>query len=147
MTNRGFLTILSAVSALALASGAAQAAGWPAAQRTALLGHIRPAHVLADTDGNGLFDNLETEIASAPGSALLDVIVRYKPGHEEAAAQIGRHASRLLETDGSVAARLTPAQIRALASSGAVESIEKNLLCHATRESSQGSFGIAKASR
>src|SRR5207247_129089 len=102
---------------------------------------------LADTDGNGLFDNLEAELASVRGNPLMDVIVHYKPGHEDALARIAGRATRFLKSDGSAAARLTSAEIRELAASGAVESIEKNVLCHATRESSQASFGISKASR
>src|SRR5262249_1843400 len=75
----------------------------------------------------------------------LDVIVRYKEGQEGASAGIAGRISRHLALDHSVAAHLTPEQIRALAASGAVESIEEDSLCYATRESSQASFGVTKA--
>jgi len=58
---------------------------------------------------------------------------------------VSRHVQRQLRLDHSLAASLTPAQIRGLAASGAVERIEPDLPCHATRESSQASFGITKA--
>src|SRR5262245_49968780 len=107
--NRLLLSLLATLGALALTPAVAHAAPWSRAQRAALLAHVRPARVLADTDGNGVFDNLEAELASWRGDTPLDVIVRSKPGHGELSAWLGSRTVRSLTSDGSAAARLTAA--------------------------------------
>jgi serine protease AprX len=136
-----------AFAVLAGAAGAAPArdGGLPLTQRAALSAHVAPERIQADSDGDKLFDNLAFHLQQARPSETLDVIVRYKPGQEGAAAGIESRVFRHLKLDHSVGARLTAEQIRALVASGAVESIEEDSRCYATRESSQASFGVTKA--
>src|SRR5437899_2964375 len=133
------------LAALSLFARPGYAVRLSAAQRADLLAHVSPERIQADTDGNGLFDNLEYTMAHAPPSQRLQVIVRYKAGHEAAAEQIAERVTRRLEADRSVAAELTGAEIRRLIDSGEVETIEENLLCYAARDTSQASFGVTKA--
>src|SRR5438105_1149242 len=87
--------------ALLTAMGLAAGPGYPdppsAAQRADLLAHVSPDRIQADIDGSGLFANLEAMLATTPPDEPLDVIVRYKAGHEGAAAQIAERVSRRLE--------------------------------------------------
>jgi serine protease AprX len=134
-----------ALGALAILSGSAYAARPTPPQHTARFARVGGARVQADTDGSKLFDNLEAPLSSARPEQRLDVIVRYRPGSEAGRALKSRAGARGLEADHSVALRLTPAEVRRLAASSAVESIEANLLCYATRDTAEASFGVTKA--
>lgn len=136
---------LLAVFALATLTGDAGAAQFSPAQRATLLARV-PAHqIQADTDGNKLFDNLEARMAATPADQPLEVVVRYKEGQQRAAARIAGRASGKRLRDNSLVAALTPAQIRSLAASGAVESIEADTRLYATRGTADASFGTAAA--
>jgi serine protease AprX len=137
--------LLAALGMIGLFAGPGYAAPWMRAQRAKLLSAVPKLRIAADTDGNKIFDNLEARLASAAPDAALDVIVRYKNGYLSAQSQIAGHIRRRLALDRSVSARLTAGEIRQLAASNAVESIEANDLCYATREPSQASFGVTKA--
>src|SRR5437773_7352718 len=103
------LLVLLTILSLAAAPGRADPPG--AAQRADLLTHVGPDRIQADIHGTGIFANLEAMLATTPPDVPLDVIVRYRSGHEDAAAQIEAHISRRLERDRSVAAQLTGAEI------------------------------------
>jgi serine protease AprX len=127
-------------------AGAAVAAPLTQAQRTALFARVEPARIQADTDGNRLFDNLEAQMTAARVNQPLKVIVRYKAGREAAVLSgLGGRAARRLTADQSVATCLTRDEIRRLVASGAVESVEADVVCKATRETAQASYGVTKA--
>jgi serine protease AprX len=129
---------------IGLLAGPGQAAPWLRAERAKLLSAVPKLRIAADTDGNKLFDNLEARLGSAAPNAALDVIVRYKNGYLSAQSQLGGRVRRRLSLDRSVSVRLTAAEIRRLVASNAIESIEGNEVCYATREPSQASFGVTK---
>jgi serine protease AprX len=142
---RAALHVFALLAVVAVAVGPSRADAITAAQRVDLLAHVRPDRIQADADGDGLFDNLAATIAARAWFQPLEVIVRYKPGHEDAVALIAERVSRRLEADHSVVARLMGAEIAALVAFGDIESIEANVLCHYDRDTSQSSFGITKA--
>jgi serine protease AprX len=133
------------LSALAILSGSACAARLTGPQHAARSARHSATRVQADTDGNKLFDNLEGALAAARPDQRLDVIVRYRPGSQAGRMLKARPGVRGLEADHSVAVRLTPSEIRRLAASAAVESIEANVRCYATRDTAEASFGVTKA--
>lgn len=137
--------LLAALGLIGLLADPGHAAPWLRAQRAKLLAAVPQPRIAADTDGNKLFDNLEARLSSASPDTALDVIVRYKNGYLSAQSQLAGRVRRRLALDRSVSVRLTVPEIRQLAASGAVESIEANDLCFATREPSQASFGVTKA--
>jgi serine protease AprX len=147
MTMKRLTVLPVLLAALATTASGAQLQPGP---RAALLKHVPAARRQVDTDRNRLFDNLEAQMAAAKTDQALPVIVRYKPGHRSEATQGAasiaavRGAKRLV-LDGSVALPLTPAQIRHLVASGAVESIEANEIGHAHRATANASFGATKA--
>lgn len=141
LTRRLTLTI----SALALGAGAAYAEKIAPVPQSDVTRQVRPAYLQADLDGDRVFENLSAKLAVTPSHQALPVIVRYKAGREAASAWIRRRVTGRLERDHSVAARLTRTEIEALLASGAVESVEEDALCHATRETADQSFGTAKA--
>jgi serine protease AprX len=140
------LRLPAALGALAIVAGPGHAARLTSAQRAHLLAHVRADRILADTDGNKLFDNLEVKLAAMRADEPREVIVHYKAGCEGAAACIAGRVSLRLPLDHSVVARLTREQIRQLAASNAVESIEADTICYPARDTSQASFGTTKAS-
>jgi serine protease AprX len=88
---------------------------------------------------------LATRIAADPHQPM-NVVVRYRSGQEgQVTARIGRRARRRLALDRSVAARLTGAEIRDLATSGLVESIEVDGVRRIVRGPSGAAFGSTKA--
>jgi serine protease AprX len=148
MTRLTVLPILLAAaattaSAAELQSGTREAGGW-GGPRAEFFAHVAADRRLVDADGNRLFDNLEARMATAAADQALPVIVRYKPGRQPASIAAVRGAKKLA-LDDSVALPLTPAQIRALVASGAVESVEKDEIFSASRESANASFGATKA--
>jgi serine protease AprX len=85
-------------------------------------------------------------MASTRSDQPLKVIVRCRPALESGVlSTIGARMRRRLVLDHSVAATLSGSEIARLAASSAVERIEADLPVHATRESSQASFGVTKA--
>jgi serine protease AprX len=144
--NRLALQLAVSLGGLLIFAGSGDAARLTPAQRADLFAHVSPARVQADTDGNTLFDDLEAMLAATRADQRLEVIVRYKAGHEGAAGHIAGRVTRHLKLDRSVVARLRREEIRHLAASGAVESIEANTICYATRDTAEASFGTAKAS-
>jgi serine protease AprX len=146
--------VASATGSAVLATGSAPSAPGSfvlrgvttAPQRADLLAHVPASRVQADMDGDGLFDDLAAELATAPADRVLDVIVRYKPGREPARIDSANGTLRRLELDHSVGTRLTAAEIRRLAASGDVESIETDAICHAARDTAEAFFGTSKAS-
>jgi serine protease AprX len=114
--------------------------------RVARLARVPAGPVQADLDGNRLFDDLEAELAVARADQALDVIVRYKPGREPVRLAAVRPGTRRLVLDGSLALRLTPPEVRRLALSDDVESIEADMLCHVARDTAERYYGTTKAS-
>lgn len=132
---------------LSSAAGAAPAA-WtpePSTPGAEFLQRVPAARRLVDADRDRLFDNLEARMAAAKVEEALPVIVRYRPGQQPMSIAAARGTKRLT-LDGSVAVKLTPAQIRSLVASGAVESVEGNEIVSITRDTANISFGGAKAS-
>jgi serine protease AprX len=142
------LTLLpTLLVALSSAAGAAPAA-WtpePNTPSAAFLQRVPAARRQVDADRNRLFDNLEARMTAAKAEEALPVIVRYRPGQQPMSIAAVRGVKRLA-LDGSVAVKLTPAQIRSLVASGAVESVEGNEIVSITRDTANISFGSAKAS-
>jgi serine protease AprX len=139
------LSFLLVFTVLSLCIGAVSATPMTAERRAEILAHVRPEEVFADTDANRVFDNLEAKLARVREDEPLDVIVRFQPGREGAATWFAERVTRVMELDRSVAARLTAGEIRRLAASDAVESIEMNAICTTGRDTSQSSFGVTKA--
>jgi serine protease AprX len=133
------------LAAVFLTAGTERANLLTTAQRADLLTHVGPDRIQADTDGDGLFDNLAAVMATAPPDQLLDVIVRYKRGHEDAMMPLSECVTRRLPADRSIVAQLRGGEIAALLASGDVESIESNVRCGYDRDTSQASFGVTKA--
>jgi serine protease AprX len=143
--NRLICQLTVSLSALALSAGFAHAVDPAPVQRFDVLRHVSPARLQADLNRNKVFDHLEQSLAAAPSNRAVDVIVRYKQGHQAAGDRLGRRIARRLSRDRSVAARLTRAEIQQLVASGAVESIEEDTLCYATRDTAGLSFGATQA--
>src|SRR5947209_7469574 len=119
------LCVSVTTSLLFLWAGSSRAAPLGHFQRADLFAHVSAAHVQADTDGNGLFDNLEVALSTTQPDQPLEVIVRYKPDRQAAVmAHVAGGTAHQLALDHSVATRLTAKEIRQLAASGDVESIE-----------------------
>jgi serine protease AprX len=150
--------LLAVLAALSFSTGPAFTAPSALSLSRELPARATAAPIQADTDGDGLFDDLAARLATAPADQTLDVIVRYKPGQEPArvARAAGRGTTfvsavptrpeRELLLDHSVATRLTAAEIRRLVASGAVESIEADAICHVARDTAEAFYGTTKAS-
>jgi serine protease AprX len=76
----------------------------------------------------------------------VDVVVRFRPGHERAAVASARgRVTRRLALDGSVVLRLTGDEVRRLAATGGVESLERDMPRHIARTASRAAFGVTQA--
>jgi serine protease AprX len=134
-------TLAAAALALGIASMLAGLPGSPVMLAADDPGLARALH----SAPAGSDSNPAARIAADPDQPL-DVVVRYRPGHEgRVTARIGRRARRWLSLDRSVAARLTGTEIRQLAASGLVESIEIDGQRRIARSESAASFGSARA--
>jgi serine protease AprX len=132
--------------ALTLVASAHPAFAGDRAAATRSMAKQQVADVLADLDGDKLFESLERKLVKAPAHQPMSVIVRYKAGAERAAAQLGGCVTCRLDGGRTVVAQLTPTQVRRLAAEGAVASVEENFAVWPTRDTANASFGVTKVS-
>lgn len=107
--------------------------------------------VAADRDADKVFDDLERRLARAGASDEVGVIVALSaPGTaarvEALAEEVGGFATgRRFTLVDAFSARMTRAQVRALARSPEVEHVEENSRLRALNDSAQDSFGVTRA--
>src|SRR5438876_12136374 len=95
-----------ALTLLSILSTSSHAAPLSIAKPTLLLSPASPPHAPASKDGGKLSASLEARLGVRGPEQLLNVIVRYRPGSERAAAALGSRVARHLTLDHSVAAHL-----------------------------------------
>ena len=122
-----------------------------AASLTLALAAPAGASIVADTDGDKVFDNLETRLAFLSGAETVDVIVRLRA--DATSARVSGIADEVggFETDrrftlvDAFSARLTRADVRAVAELADVVSVEADAPIRAFNDSAQDAFGVTKA--
>jgi serine protease AprX len=136
---------------LAVGMGAAppatRSAGLPAGSAPPVPRALRHA----DADGNRIYDDLETRLEQADPAASLSVLVLFERPleHVETAALTARAGSfpitARFPVEWALAARLTPAQARALAALPMVTHIEGDDRVSVTRATAVPAFGVTQA--
>jgi serine protease AprX len=109
---------------------------------------VNPAPVSliqADTDRNRLFDDLEDRLARIDEQQAVEVVVRYRPGRAPGRISGDGRGERRLALDHSIATRLNRAEIGRLLASSDIESIEEDVVYHATRQTAEEYFGVTRA--
>lgn len=105
----------------------------------------------ADGDGNRIYDDLDTRLERADPAAASPVLVLFQVPLERIdlnalQRRVGSFAvTARFPREAGLAARLTPAQVRALAALPQVAHIEGDDWLSVTREASQAGFGVTKA--
>jgi serine protease AprX len=143
MCGRRVAWLVICLLAAMLPAGAADAA--PNARPTA-----PAAPAKADLDGDGVFDDLESRVATLADSDETSVIVvlreralpdRVARLRQEAALDVFKR----YELIDAVAGRVTKGRLRALARHPLVDHVEANSAVHALNDTAQQSFGVTPA--
>jgi serine protease AprX len=140
-------TLVAGALALLAAAIAAITPSWAGHRSSA--GTTPPPRV--DRDGNGIFDDLETQLAQKKPDERLPVIVVVRArasldrirGLERAVG--GFETGRRFSIIDGFSALMTRRQIEALARNPVVRQIEENSIVHASNDTAQDAFGVTQA--
>src|SRR6185369_14057045 len=105
----------------------------------------------ADEDGDGVYDDLEARLERADRATAVPVVVLFDvPLEQVDLAALRARAGAFPITDrflreAAIAARLTPAQMREVASMPGVTHVEGDDWLSCAREPAEQTFGVAKA--